>query len=85
MKDNVGIYYYPFPENKRVRMYVRTKGGEIEFRMKNMDDPAIWNDHGWVPHAAIEQAKVLYDNRGRFDPGRAYDIRIAQVLIRDGG
>ena len=85
MKDNVGIYYYPFPENKRVRMYVRARSGEIEFRMKSLDDPTIWNDHGWVPHAAIQQANVLYDKRGRFDPGQAYDIRIAQVLIRDGG
>lgn len=85
MKDGVGIYYYPFPENKRVRMYVREKNGEVEFRMKNQDDPAIWNDHGWVPHGAIQQAQVLYDKRGRFDPNRAYDIGIAKVLIRDGG
>jgi hypothetical protein len=46
MKDKVGIYYYPFPDNKRVRMYVREKSGEIEFRMKNEDDPSVWNDHG---------------------------------------
>jgi hypothetical protein len=85
MKDKVGIYYYPFPENKRVRMYVREKDGEVEFRMRNEDDPGIWNDHGWVPHSAILQAEVLYENRGRFDPDRAYDIRVATVLIRDGG
>lgn len=85
MKDKVGIYYYPFPENKRVRMYVREKGGAVEFRMKNEDDPGIWNDHGWVPYDAIQQAQVLYEKRGRFDPNRAYDIRIAKVLIRDGG
>ena len=85
MKDKVGIYYYPFPENKRVRMYVREKNGEVEFRMKNDDDPTIWNDHGWVPYAAIQQAQVLYANRGKFDPNRAYDISIAKVLIRDGG
>ena len=85
MKDKVGIYYYPFLENKRVRMYVREKKGEVEFRLRNEDDPSIWNDHGWVPYSAIQQAKVLYENRGRFDPNRAYDIRIAQVLIRDEG
>jgi hypothetical protein len=85
MKDKVGIYYYPFPDNKRVRMYVREKDGEVEFRMRNDDDPTIWNDHGWVPHGAVLQAKVLYGNRGRFDPNRAYDIEIAKVLIRDGG
>ncbi len=84
MKDNTGIYYYPFPENNRVRMYVREKNSEIEFRMKNQDDPGVWNDHGWVPYSAIQQAKVLYGQRGGFDPNRAYDIEVATVLIRDG-
>jgi hypothetical protein len=85
MKDRVGIYYYPFPQNRRVRMYVRQRGGQIEFRMKNEDDPGIWNDHGWVPYGAIQQAQVLYERRGRFDPQRAYDIQVATVLIRDDG
>ena len=84
MKDSVGIYYYPMPENKRVRMYVREKNEDVEFRMKNEHDPSVWNDHGWVPYAAIQQAQVLYEKRGRFDPKRAYDIQIARVLIRDG-
>lgn len=84
MKDRIGLYYYPFPENRRVRMYVRKKGDAIEFRMKNEDDPGMWNDHGWVSYDAIQQAQVLYDRRGGFDPGRAYDIRVAAVLIRDG-
>ncbi len=68
-----------------MRMYVREKGGEIEFRMKNEDDPAIWTDHGWVPYGAIQQAQVLYAKRGGFDPNRAYDIKVAEVLVRDGG
>jgi len=85
MKDNVGIYYHPFLDNKRVRMYVREKEGDIEFRMRNDDDPKMWNDHGWVPYSAIQQANVLYENRGRFDPNRAYDINVAKALIRDGG
>lgn len=84
MKDRIGIFYYPFPENKRVRMYVRERNGDVEFRMRNQDDPGIWNDHGWVPYAAIQQAQVLYAKRGQFDPQRAYDIQIAKVLIRDG-
>jgi hypothetical protein len=84
MKDKVGIYYHPNPENKRVRMYVREKHGEVEFRIRNEDDPGIWNDHGWVPYDAIQQAKILYEKRGRFDPNQAYDIQIARRLIRDG-
>ena len=85
MKDRIGIFYYPFPENKRVRMYVRERNGDVEFRMRNQDDPGIWNDHGWVPYAAIQQAQVLYAKRGQFDPQRAYDIQIAKVLISDDG
>jgi len=85
MKDSVGIYYYPFPENKRVRMYVREKNGAVEFRMRNEDDPSVWTDHGWLAYDAIQQAQVLYAQRGQFDPKRAYDIKIANVLIRDGG
>ena len=85
MKDKIGIYYHPFPENKRVRMYVREKNGDVEFRMRNEDDPVIWNAHGWVPYEAIQQAQVLYAKRGQFDPHRAYDIQIANVLIRDDG
>ena len=85
MKDRIGIFYYPFPDNKRVRMYVREKDGEIEFRMRNEDDPRKGTDHGWIPYGAIQQAQVLYAKKGRFDPQRAYDIQVAKVLIRDGG
>jgi hypothetical protein len=51
--------------------------------MKNEDDPSVWNDHGWVPYDAIQQAQVLYNKRSGFDPNRAYDIQIAKVLVRD--
>ena len=84
MKDKVGMYYYPFPENKRVRMYVREKDSEVEFRMRNDDDPSIWTDHGWVPYAAIQQAQVLYGKRGSFDPDRAYDLQLAKELLQNG-
>ena len=46
MKDNNGLYYYPFPQNKKVRMYVRSGDDEIEFRMWNQDDPGLWMEHG---------------------------------------
>ena len=42
MKDEKGLYYYPFPLNKRVRMYVRETEGEIWFRMWNADDKELW-------------------------------------------
>ena len=52
MQDEKGLYYYPNPQNKRVRMYVREEGGEVFFRLWNQDDPELFEDHGWVPWGA---------------------------------
>jgi hypothetical protein len=82
MKDARGFFYYPFPQNKRVRMYVRSQAGEIEFRLWNQDDPQLWEEHGWVPHTAIQQAKAMYQG-GPFDPNRAYDLSLAEALIKE--
>jgi hypothetical protein len=82
MKDDKGLYYYPFPLNKRVRMYVREMGGEIDFRMWNADDPELWEAHGWVAYDAIKQAQEMYAVKD-FDPKQAYDIRIAEALIKE--
>ena len=81
MKDDQGLYYYPFPLNKRVRMYVREIDGEIGFRMWNSDDPELWEEHGWVSYDAIKQAEEMYEVKD-FDPKQAYDIQIAQALIK---
>jgi len=78
----MGLYYYLFPQNKRIRMYIRQFGDSIQFRMWNADDPILWEAHGWVPFEAIEQARALYTGKG-FDPNAAYDIRIARALIRE--
>jgi hypothetical protein len=80
MKDDRGLYYYPFPNNKRVRMYVRRNLDEIEFRLWNQDDSQLWESHGWVPYSAILQAQKMYEGRG-FDPKRAYDLEAAEALI----
>jgi hypothetical protein len=82
MKDNDGLYYYPFPNNKRVRMYVSLRNDEICFRLWNQDDDGLWEEHGWVPWEAILQAKKMYDGK-KFDPNAAYDIRVATALIED--
>ena len=82
MKDKRGLYYYPFPQNKRVRMYVRQESDNIEFRLWNQDDPKLWQEHGWVPYDAIVQAEKIY-NGGIFNPNQAYDIKIAQALIKE--
>lgn len=82
MQDERGLYYYPFPLNKRVRMYVRPADGTIWFRLWNADDPDLWKEHGWVPYGAIIKAQAMY--RGKdFDPGQAYDLTTARALIRE--
>jgi hypothetical protein len=82
VKDDKGLYYYPFPQNRRVRMYVREDEGTIWFRLWNADDPDVWEQHGWVPYGAIQQAIGMYKGKG-FDPRRAYDIQVAEVLLRE--
>ena len=80
MRDEKGLYYYPFPQNKSVRMYVRDKDGAVWFRLWNADDLKLWDEHGWVPYEAVKQAQVLYDG-GSFDPAQAYDLISAKALI----
>ena len=84
MKDDRGLYYFPFPDNKRVRMYVRDLGADVCFRMWNADDPELWKQHGWVPHKAIRQAAGMY-RKGPFDPDQAYDIDLGRALLGEDG
>lgn len=82
MKDKQGIYYYPFPSNKRVRMYVRQGDDDIDFRLWNQDDPELWESHGWVPYQAILQAQAMYQG-GPFDPKKAYDLNLAKAVLAE--
>jgi hypothetical protein len=82
MKDERGLYYYPFPENRRTRMYVRMTGGGISFRLWSADDRQLWDQHGWVPYDAIEEARAMYTGKG-FDPQQAYDVDTARALIEE--
>ena len=82
MKDERGLYYYPFPQNKRIRMYVRKKEDEIWFRLWNADEPKLWEEHGWVPHEAIKRAEAIYQVKD-FDPKQAYDPQLASSLIEE--
>ena len=80
MKDERGLYYYPFPQNKRVRMYVDEQDGDICFRLWSQDDPELWMEHGWVPYGAIQRASKMVDKK-KFDPDHAYDINAARDLL----
>jgi hypothetical protein len=82
VKDDRGLYYYPFPQNKRVRMYVREVEGNILFRLWNTDDPELWEEHGWVPYDAIKQAAALHKKKS-FDPNQAYDINVAKMILKE--
>ena len=83
MKDENGLYYHPFPQNKKVRMYVRQGRADIEFRLWNQADPMLWSEHGWVPYGAISKAVAMYRGR-QFNPQRAYDLRVAKALLAEG-
>ncbi len=83
MKDERGIYYYPYPSNRRVRMYVKEDGEDICFRLWNADDPGLWVEHGWVPYGAIQEARKMYTKKDGFDPNRAYDIDVARALLKE--
>ena len=85
MKDDRGLYYHPQPQNKRVRMYVRKFGSEVQFRLWNQDLTELWEEHGWVAHEAIQQAAKMYEGKKAFDPGQVYDINIAEELLAEEG
>jgi len=83
MKDKLGLYYYPYPQNKRVRMYVLRQNDDICFRLWNSDDPQLWEQHGWVPYDAIQKAAGMYDKESGFDPHQAYDLEVGRTLLEE--
>jgi hypothetical protein len=84
MQDEKGIYYYPYPENKKTRMYIKKSEGIIWFRLWNKEIPELWDEHGWIPYDAILQASGMYSKgAGNFDPRRAYDIEVAKSLLAE--
>jgi len=83
MKDDRGKYYYPFPQNKKVRMYVQEEGGNVYFRLWNSDDIKLWDDHGWIPYEAIQQAQAMYEQKNDFNPNQAYDLETAKAVLKE--
>jgi hypothetical protein len=82
MKDKLGLYYYPFPDNTRVRMYVGEIHDKICFKFWNADAPEIWDKQSWVPYEDIVKATSAYKDKKR-NPIEAYDIKVAKNLIRE--
>jgi hypothetical protein len=84
MKDERGAYYYPNPAEKRVRMYVRERYGDVEFRLWNQEHAEIWERHDWLPYDAVVEAAQEYAKRGAgVDPLEMYDINVAKRLLAD--
>lgn len=81
MKDNRGIYYYPYPANNRVKMYVRDNNGVIEFRLHNEDDPKLYEEHGWITYEIAKQAAAMYEGKGLRNPLKLYDFEAAEYAL----
>ncbi len=86
MKDDLGVYYYPNPGEKSVRMYVRRRYGDVEFRLWNSGHAEIWERHDWLPYDEIVEAAEMYKKRGTgADPMEMYDIDVAKRVLADEG
>jgi len=81
VKDSRGVYYYPIPLNRRVKMYVREVDGVIEFRLHNEDDPKLYEEHGWITYEAARLASKMYKGPG-MNPLRLYDLDAANYALK---
>jgi hypothetical protein len=84
-KDELGLYYYPVPGNKKVRMYVRNSMHGVEFRLWNADHPEVWEKHEWIPIDVVQRATNVYqqERNAEKNPMDLYDLEIARRLLRD--
>lgn len=82
MQDERGLYYYPNPQQKHTRCYVRSSNGELEFRLWNQHEPRLWDEHGWLPLDAIRQAAEMFKERKPDqNPLLLYDENVARALL----
>ena len=83
MKDNNGFYYYPDPNDKDTRVYVRQGQAGIEFRLWRGSHPEVWEKHDWLAYDIIKAAAELYNERGNaVSPLLLYDINVARALLK---
>lgn len=88
MRDERGLYYHPQPGNAKVRVYVRRRDGDVEFRLWQADHSEVWEAHEWLPVEVIRNAAALYVHDGRgggADPMRLYDEVVALALLEEAG
>ncbi len=89
MQDERGLYYYPNPNDVKVRVYVRRGQEGIEFRLWQSEHPEVWDKHDWLSASVIEQAAAMYKQMGRgeagADPMRLYDTGVGEALLQEAG
>lgn len=85
MQDTNGVFYYPNPQNKRVRMYVREQDGTIEFRLSNADHPEVWDRHGWLDMDIVRRGAQMFqgERNAKGDPLALYDEQMARYLLKE--
>ena len=83
MRDNYGVFYYPQPENKRLKMYVRISDGVVEFRPAHADNARLWEQHGWIPYEAAKKADEYSREQGKRYPLHLYDFDVALGVLSD--
>ncbi len=64
-------------------MYVQETDGMIQFRLWNSDDPKLWEEHGWIPYDAIQQASDVYEQKNDFNPNQVYNPDIAKAALKE--
>ena len=85
MKDQKGIYYFPDPNDRDTRVYVRQGVDGPEFRLWRNNLPEVWEKHGWLPHQVIEAAAAMYRQGGKdkSNPLLLYDLDVARALLKN--
>lgn len=84
MKDERGVYYLPSLQSRDTRMYVRERGGVIEFRLYSGENPEVWERHEWLSLDVIQRAAKMYQDLGRErNPLGLYDQAVARRLLDD--
>lgn len=83
MQDTFGVYYYPMPGHRFIRMYVRENQDVIEFRLHNEKDPQLWTEHGWLTYEAVRQAAEMYSRPDGKNPLHWYDFDVALHVLKE--
>lgn len=62
---------------------MREQDGNIEFRLSNIDQPEIWERHGWLDMDIIKRGARMFERGAKADPTKIYDIETARFLIKE--